>query len=246
MKQILSVILTAILASVSRPVMVAAQNPCGHFSAKPMAGVNISTYGRATYDDSYHNRVRFTAGFEVEYGLTDRIGLSLGMAYSQQGADIDATIDNVVDYGEGPIFVRTKVDGKLTADYLNIPLLANIYIPALKGLCLKTGVQMGVLVNDRMSATTQVLTMPYYVVNEDGSVTTGANIRPQHYVVESTTSDVCHSVDFGIPIGVSYEYRNVCLDARYYFGLTRPDKTETPDNARNRYLSITLGYRFGL
>ena len=49
MKQILSVILTAILASVSRPVMVAAQNSCGHFSAKPMAGVNISTYGRATY-----------------------------------------------------------------------------------------------------------------------------------------------------------------------------------------------------
>ena len=59
-------------------------------------------------------------------------------------------------------------------------------------------------------------------------------------------SDICKSVDFGIPVGLSYEYKNIMLDARYYFGLTKIDKTENPDTAKNRYLSITLGYRFGL
>ena len=55
-------------------------------------------------------------------------------------------------------------------------------------------------------------------------------------------SDVCKSV----PLGVSYEYKNIVLDARYFFGLTKIDKTDNPDSARNQYLSITLGYKFNL
>jgi hypothetical protein len=59
-------------------------------------------------------------------------------------------------------------------------------------------------------------------------------------------SNVCKSVDVGFPIGLSYEYKNVVLDARYYFGLTKIDKTEDAEDCRNRMLSITLGYRFKL
>ena len=59
-------------------------------------------------------------------------------------------------------------------------------------------------------------------------------------------SDVCKSVDYGIPLGLSYEYKNIVLDARYFFGLTKIDKTDNPDSARNQYLSITLGYKFNL
>ena len=59
-------------------------------------------------------------------------------------------------------------------------------------------------------------------------------------------SDVCKSVDFGFPLGLSYEYKNIVLDARYFFGLTKIDKTDNPDSARNQYLSITLGYKFNL
>jgi hypothetical protein len=62
----------------------------------------------------------------------------------------------------------------------------------------------------------------------------------------TSITDVCKSVDFGIPLGLSYEYKNVVLDARYFFGLTKIDKTDNPDSARNQYLSITLGYKFNL
>jgi hypothetical protein len=71
--------------------------------------------------------------------------------------------------------------------------------------------------------------------------------RPNQIVGYKTEmSDVCKSIDFGLPIGLSYEYKNIVLDARYYFGLTKIDKTDNPDTARNQYLSITLGYKFHL
>ena len=57
---------------------------------------------------------------------------------------------------------------------------------------------------------------------------------------------VSNSIDFGIPVGLSYEYKNITLNARYYFGLRKVDSTEDPDKAHNRYLSVTLGYRFHL
>ena len=66
------------------------------------------------------------------------------------------------------------------------------------------------------------------------------------YEENTTQTGVCKNLDFGIPVGLSYEFRNVSLNASYYFGMTKIDKTDDPDNSRNRYLSITLGYRFHL
>ena len=59
-------------------------------------------------------------------------------------------------------------------------------------------------------------------------------------------TDVSKSVDFGIPVGLSYEYKNVTLDARYCFGLTKTDKILEAEDNRNRTFSVTLGYRFNL
>jgi hypothetical protein len=54
-------------------------------------------------------------------------------------------------------------------------------------------------------------------------------------------------LDFGIPIGFSYESRHIVLDARYYFGLTKIDDSPiNREDVRNRCLSITLGYRLHL
>ena len=59
-------------------------------------------------------------------------------------------------------------------------------------------------------------------------------------------SDVLKSMDFGIPIGLSYEFKNIVLDARYYFGLRKIDNTEDEESIRNRCLTVTLGYRLHL
>ena len=237
-----------LFAFVCFATMAEAQNQKGTFSIKPMVGVNISSFGSPTIEDFYHTKVRFTAGAETEYGINNWLGLSLGLMYSQQGANVDGSVALYQPLDNGEILYSvSNMDGYLHADYLNLPVMAHVYIPAIRGLSVNAGVQVGLLVNDRMTADVlaQTIKLPssqpdfgWYVDNYNNTtVVTSAVV---------TQNDVCKSVDFGIPLGLSYEYKNVSLDARYYFGLTQIDKTENPDTAKNRYFSITLGYRFHL
>ena len=228
-----------------------AQNTMGKFSIKPMAGANVTTFGQSDFDGIYHSKVRLNAGFETEYGLAEQLGLSLGLFYSQQGADIDGGVQMTATYESGVVnILDIYMKGKQHTDYLNVPLMAHFYIPVLKGLCIKTGFQLGVLVNDRVSTNTLVNRIPVYQPSGDVIVFypngLPAELTPASYSYESDLSDVIKPIDFGIPVGLSYEYKRVCLDARYYFGLKKVDKTDNPDKIRNRYLSITLGYRFDL
>lgn len=58
------------------------------------------------------------------------------------------------------------------------------------------------------------------------------------------THDVkAKSVDFSIPVGLSYEYNNFQLDARYNWGLTKAFENS---KAKNSVFQITLGYKFDL
>ena len=48
-----------------------------------------------------------------------------------------------------------------------------------------------------------------------------------------------------IPVGLSYEYANVVLDARYNWGVTKV--ADLGDNSpKNSVFQITLGYKFDL
>ena len=132
-------------------VGMAAQNPKGGLSIKPMAGINISTFANGT-EGMYHTKVGFTGGVEMEYGVNNWLGLSLGMLYSEQGAKVDGTLQALlIDDMGGQYVTASQMEGKLKCNYLNLPLMANIYIPAIKGLALKTGVQMGILTSDKMA-----------------------------------------------------------------------------------------------
>lgn len=63
-------------------------------------------------------------------------------------------------------------------------------------------------------------------------------------------------MDVSIPIGVSYEYMGVILDARYNLGLTNAsdisrvkDADGQPyikENCKNKGFSLSVGYRFTL
>ena len=231
--------------------MAEAQNQKGTFSIKPMVGANISSFGSPIIEDFYHTKVRFTAGAEAEYGVNNWLGLSLGLMYSQQGVKVDGSVALVqMLENDEVLYSESQMDGYLHADYLNIPMMAHVYIPAIRGLSINAGIQMGFLVNDRMTA--DVLTASETIKlsslqPNSGWYVDNFNSNPTHLTSAVVTqNDVCKSVDFGIPLGLSYEYKNVSLDARYYFGLTQIDKTENPDTAKNRCFSITLGYRFHL
>ena len=228
------------------PLAISAQNPKGSFSVTPMAGINVTSFGGGTLD-AYKYKVRMTVGAEAEYAVNDWLGLSLGALYSQQGANIDWSTAIVIPDEQGVKYdTGIVVGGKLHCDYLNFPLLANIYIPQVKGLAVKIGMQMGVLVNDKINLETHTVAIPIGWGTPEYSRLMENDHWPKEAFSKAEMTDVCKSIDFGIPVGLSYEYKNVTLNARYYFGLRRVDKTEDPDKAHNRYLSVTLGYRFHL
>ena len=56
----------------------------------------------------------------------------------------------------------------------------------------------------------------------------------------------CKSVAFSIPLGVSYEYENVVVDARYNIGLTRISDIKYVKSPKSQVIEFTVGYRFGL
>ena len=61
---------------------------------------------------------------------------------------------------------------------------------------------------------------------------------------ESANIDGIKSFNFSIPVGLSYEYQNFVLDARYNIGITKLVKDA--DQGRNSTFSITIGYKFAL
>ena len=215
-----------------------AQNLQGEFSIKPMVGINVTGVSGGIIDDFYHHKVRFMAGAEAEYGVNDWLGVSLGAVYSQQGAKVDGGVYSFTDDQEETI----DTEGKLHSEYINIPLLANIYIPHVKGLAVKAGVQLGLLTSSKLKYKMEHVTK-FHFRNDIYDITnlTGPTV-PWLTTIEDESTDVCKSVDFGIPVGLSYEYKNIVLD----FGLTKIDNTVDPEDLRNRNFSITLGYRFHL
>ena len=111
--------------------------------------------------------------------------------------------------------VRLAVDVK--TNYLTMPVLANIYI--CKGLALKAGIQAG-----------------YYTNGEISAKTSG-------FKVGVDIDDYVEKLDFGIPVGLSYEFKGLTVDARYYYGLNKAFDEDLIGKVYNRGLSITLGYR---
>ena len=156
--------------------------------------------------------VGFVGGAEFEYQATDLLSLSFGTLYSQQG------IKNNVD----------GVDGTVKMDYINMPVLLNFYV--VKGLALKTGIQPGFEVNDKVKVTTSGTTVEMGLEKALKAAGVDCSVK---------------SVDFAIPFGLSYEYRNFQVDARYNLSLTKAVEADG-ESARHSVFQITLGYKFGL
>lgn len=173
-----------------------AQHAVGSFTLQPKVGLNIASLTK--YDGS-DPRYGVAAGAEFEYQATDIFSLSFGALYSQQGGKMK---------DGGTTYTRK-------ADYVNVPIMANVYVAP--GLAVKLGVQPGFNVNSKFETSVSGTT-------------------------RSTDIDA-KSVDFSIPVGLSYEYKNVVLDARYNWGLT---KVFDNRDYKNSVFQITLGYKFDL
>lgn len=188
-----------VAAMMMASVATFAQNAVGQWTIQPKVGLNIADFQKV---DNSKVRCGVAVGAEVEYGVSDIFGLSFGALYSMQGCKSD----------EG--------DLTLKADYINVPILANVYVA--KGLAVKLGLQPGFNINNSVTASANGVT----------GIVDGNRIG-----LEAKT------VDLSIPVGLSYQYENFVIDGRYNWGLT---KVYDGDDAKNSVFQITVGYKFSL
>ena len=113
-------------------------------------------------------------------------------------------------------------------DYINIPILANFYVA--KGLAVKIGLQPGFKVNSKVK------------VSSGGNSVEG-NLKD---ALDASDADAdVKSVDLAIPVGLSYEYKNIKFDARYNWSVTNAISADD-DNTKHSVFQITVGYSFKL
>ncbi len=147
-----------------------------------------------------------------------RPAIVAGVEGEYQVADIFSLSAGVLYSQQG---AKSKEDpdiGKLTIqmDYINVPIMANVYV--VEGLAVKLGAQVGFNVRHKAKAA-------------------GVTVDVQDVGVKA------NKVDFSIPVGLSYEFSNVVIDARYNWGLTKMFKDV---KARNSVFQFTVGYKFEL
>ena len=189
------VIIMAVLMLSS--VAAFAQRPVGSLTVQPKIGMNFATLTKADVSES---RIGLVAGAELEYQLSDIFSISGGALYSQQGCE----------WSEDGSTRTNKLD------YINIPILANVYV--VKNLAVKVGVQPAFNVNSKAKAS-----------QGDSSV--------------QGSIEGIKTFDFSIPIGLSYEYKNIVIDGRYNFGLTKVSKYA---DSKNSVFQLTLGYKLDI
>ena len=207
-----------------------AQNEVGQITLKPTVGLNIATM---TKIDGSKVRPGFIAGVEGEYGVSENFGITAGIFYSQQGVkgndEIEIDLDDLkemgIDLGVGILDIKGKETFKL--DYINIPIMAQYY--PMKGLALKAGIQPGFCVNKKYKF--------------EGTASVNPTAERKSFNEEYKITEGVKGFQFAIPVGVSYEYANFVLDARYNIYLTKALKGS---DSRHSVFSFTLGYKFAL
>ncbi len=150
-------------------------------------------------------------------GSDVRIGFVGGAEAEYQFHDMFSVSAGLLYSMQGLTADRGGSDVTYKMDYLNVPILVNCYV--VKGLAVKLGIQPGFNINSKSKV-------------EGGKTTVETELDAK-------------TLDFSIPVGVSYEFANFQLDARYNWGLTKV--IDAPDaSPKNSVFQLTLGYKFEL
>ena len=178
-----------------------AQQAVGTWSVTPKLGMNLATVTNA---DDAKMKFGLVAGADLTYQIAQPFAISVGAFYSMQGAKGDESE------------LGLKVDESVNLDYINVPIMANIYV--VPGLAIKAGIQPGFNVKHK------------------------AKVEAKGESYEQDIPDF-KSFDFSIPLGLSYEFSDFVIDARYNLGLT--DLIEDA-KGKNSVIQFTVGYKIPL
>ena len=213
---------------------VQAQPKWGTWSVVPHVGVSFANLTKdaiyVPYNGTSHSQTRigFSGGADVYYQLTDKLALSGGVAYTQAGCNFkDVPAD--LSARSGTVFH----DSYFNLGYVDVPLLAHVYVS--KDLALSIGCQPSFLTKATAHAE-----MQDYETDGKGGIKYDKNV-----VSEGDAKSLFKKTAFAIPVGISYEYENVMLTARYNIGLSKVYNHDLGDS-KNKIITVSVGYKFNL
>ena len=266
------------------------------WSLTPQVGINVSYLTGLKDNSNFSNKAGISFGMEAEWRKGKIFGLSLGAYYSKHviGMKKACTSTMVVDMGQishsGGIWIDDvyympvntitayvwgndhtdvslvdaydrKYNYRFCTQMIDIPIMANFHV--WKGLTLKGGLMIGVSLSDKVKYDEE------YIIRQPALI--AKTYYPQENQDDKNLSAKLGSLmsnnTISIPIGISYEYKNIVFDVRYAFALTKygaepdnpkinnelmyqdgvwPNEIKTVSHARLNALSITIGYRLNL
>ena len=234
----------------------AQKRDAGEWSIIPKLGVNISKLkgdklwledGSKAINSSY--KLGYEGGLDVEYMITERIGLTAGVMYAMQGGKLKDFHIEEKKAGTDNIYEFTKCeDMRVNLGFLNVPLKCNVYLT--DNFALKAGVQLGFMLSAKLKYNT--VSGQYDKLNPGNIIYYDANGNPAqegsdvYLSKDIDMKDNYKHFDISIPVGFSYEYENVILEAQYRIGLSDLNDIATSEKIRSSVFSVTVGYRFGL
>lgn len=195
-KVLLAVVVTAVFMCVSNAQSM-------KFGVK--GGANFANLVGDDVEDA-DMRISFHIGGVAEFMLSDKFSFQPELLYSSQGAKSE--------YNDGVFDVK----GKVTLDYLNLPLMGKFYVA--EGFSVQAGPQIGFL----LAANSEV---------EYDDIST-----------EDDVKEFIKNIDFGVNLGLGYKLPSgLFFDARYNLGLSNIDE-EGDAKIRNAVIQVSLGFSF--
>lgn len=152
------------------------------------------------------------------------------------GLELEYNVASNFSFSFGALYSQQGCKGKsegydatIKMDYINVPLMINYYLS--DGLALKAGIQPGFLINDKVK------------VSANG---VSAEVGIEESLHAAGIDAKLNSMDLSIPIGISYKFNNIQLDARYNWGMTKIIKGSGIEPSKNSVFEFSIGYVFGL
>ena len=229
----------------------------GEWSIIPKVGVNLfkladdkvwlSEDGSKYVNSSY--KLGFEGGVDIEYMVHDRIGLTVGAMYAMQNEKYNDFHKGEKKAGSENLYEFSKFENmRVNFGFLNVPVKCNVYLT--DNFALKAGVQLGFMLSAKFKY--NVVSGLYDKLNPGNIIYYDANGNPAQegsnvYLAEEIdVKDSYKHFDISIPVGFSYEYENVILEAQYRIGLSKLNLDGYADKLRSSVFSVTVGYRLGL
>lgn len=189
-----------------------------------MAIFLLSTVGSMAQEEEGTMTIQPRVGMNLS-SMTDynkmKFGYAFGMEMEYQMTDMLSLSAALMYSGQGATDDATGKKEIVEIDFVNVPIMLNCYV--LPGLAVKAGVQPAYRTKTNVKYDGLKMDVDW-VLSRYGSDTEMSRFM------------------LSVPVGLSYEYSNFVLDARYNFGVT--DLFKGLGTMRNNVIQLTLGYKF--